>query len=88
MRLLEITVEMRKSYTIGWRGNQALFSRTALAKRGRGPIPGHVRAPDQANQSVTFSLISSELPLSSGAYIAEAWAGNAENLPGISARMR
>ncbi len=39
-------------------------------------------------QSVMTSLISSELPLSSGAYIAEARVGRALNRPGISARSR
>ncbi len=40
------------------------------------------------HQSSIDSLISSLLPFSSGAYIADAFAGNALNLPGISARMR
>src|SRR5262249_51452048 len=39
-------------------------------------------------QSVTANLISSELPFSSGAYIADARAGRALYLPGISARIR
>ena len=39
-------------------------------------------------QSSTFSFISSELAFSSGAYIAQALAGKALNLPGISARIR
>lgn len=39
-------------------------------------------------QSTICSFISSELALSSGAYIASAFVGNALNLPGISARRR
>ncbi len=42
----------------------------------------------QCLQSSTRSSISSELPLSSGAYIAWARAGRAWNRPGISARRR
>lgn len=41
-----------------------------------------------SHQSVIASLISSELPFSSGAYIADARAGSALNLPGTSARSR
>lgn len=41
-----------------------------------------------SGQSSIASLISSELALSSGAYIAEAFVGSALNLLGISARRR
>ena len=44
--------------------------------------------PAYVRQSSILSLISSELPLSSGAYMAEIFVGRALNLPGISARMR
>ena len=38
--------------------------------------------------STMLSLSSSELPRSSGAYMAAAFVGSALNLPGVSARMR
>jgi len=49
---------------------------------------GAARCFSADDQSVMRSLISSELPRSSGAYIASARAGKALNWPGISALMR
>ncbi len=48
---------------------------------------GHATAASRRQSSMP-SLISSELPFSSGAYIAYATVGSALNLPGISARTR
>lgn len=50
--------------------------------------PGDRAQADRKAQSVIFSLISSEFPRNSGAYIAIARVGSAENCPGISARIR
>jgi hypothetical protein len=62
-------------------------------RKGRAVTPFDTSEPFQSKaglprQSCTRSLISSELPFSSGAYIADATAGKALNLPGISARIR
>lgn len=58
----------------------------AAATRGRGGEDEFGDCCAGGRQSVIWSLISSELDFSSGAYIALPRAGRALNLPGISAR--
>jgi len=55
---------------------------------GSPPIATFAQRLPTSPQSSTWSLISSELAFSSGAYMAQARVGRALNLPGISARMR
>ncbi len=68
------------------KGTNPRGERRSVRPPGTGPNRrGDARSPAQ---SLIWSLISSELPFSSGAYIAEARAGKALNVPGISARSR